>query len=122
MLFSDIKKLWLSASQVRFRPSENRAGELCYLCLCILPEPSSVYTSRAKPQSWHGTISSRVHWWGSHAVVIVSHTALVILQAVVAMAITHLHRRAQGPHSPAHLGLCCIWVKLLAAWGPVARV
>lgn len=90
--------------------------------LCVLPESSSVHTSGATPQAWHGTIASRVHGRRPHAIVIISHTTLVVLQTIVAVAIPHLHRRAEGPHSPAHLGLCCIRVELLAAWGSVARV
>lgn len=61
-------------------------------CLCVLPESSSVHTPRAETQTWHGTVASRVHGWRPHAIVVISHTALVILQTVVAMAITHLHR------------------------------
>lgn len=89
--------------------------------LCVLPESASVDTPGAGPETWHGTIASRVHGWRPHAIVVISHAALVILESVVTLAISHLQCWPQGPHS-AHLGLCCIRVKLLTTWGPVARV
>lgn len=93
----------------------------------VSPQSPSVHPAGPPAEARHGAVTSGVHgWrphgWRPHAVIVVSHAALVVLQAVQALAVTHLQCRAQGPHSPAHLGLRRVWVELLPAWGPVPRV
>lgn len=60
--------------------------------MCFSPQSSSVHPAGACSEARHGAITPGVHGRRPHAVVVVSDTALVVLQAVQALAVTHLQR------------------------------